>query len=202
MPHEEMPNEITLEDLMSWLDQPAAVLPSPVEEDDADPRMEIGDDPTENPVVDLRGMVETLCDLRRRSAEAAEAVHMARLAWEREHLALLAEESLAKAAVADIDKALRAEAEAWFRTSGEKHPAPGIEIKLLTTLLYDQQTALNWCVKHEMCLTIDTKRFEKYAKGNPDLLPGIVTVGKAPQCNIATDLGKALASVEGQEVAP
>ena len=90
-----------------------------------------------------------------------------------------------------LESCLRAEAVAeWERTSNKK-PAPGIGIRKMTGLEYDEHGALMWCMaKHTGALRVNKREFEKAARV---LKPDFVTFTETHTATIARDLPGALA---------
>lgn len=102
----------------------------------------------------------------------------------------------AKDAVAAAEVTVRALAAEEYMLTGEKKPAPGIEIKLRATYQIDEQTGLAWAKEKGLCLipeSLDVAAVKKMASVTP--LP-FVTVTHEPQPQIATDLDKALSAVQ------
>lgn len=91
---------------------------------------------------------------------------------------------------------LRAAAEAHYRETGEKAPAPGVKIQLRTRLRYTISEAVAWAKQTGVAILperLDEKAFEKIAKATP--LPFVQTY-EDPQATLATDLDAALAVAE------
>ena len=74
-----------------------------------------------------------------------------------------------------------------YRATSDKHPAPGVDVRIVRTLFYLAQPALEWAKAHGLALQLDTKAFEKIAKVTP--LP-FVTITEVPQATIAQDLSE------------
>ena len=65
-----------------------------------------------------------------------------------------------------------------------------VQIAVYTTLDYDAQQALNYCLVHwPDCVKLDKRKFEKAAKV---LQPDFVTIGEDPRAKIAKDLSRYL----------
>ena len=91
---------------------------------------------------------------------------------------------------------LRAAAEATYRETGEKAPAPGVKIQIRTGLQYSEPEAFAWAKQAGIAVLpekLDVKAFEKIAKATP--LPFVQAV-ETPAATIATDLDAALAVAE------
>jgi hypothetical protein len=64
-----------------------------------------------------------------------------------------------------IERDIRREAvEAFYASGGtDKHPAPGVGIRVSSRLVYSPAAALDWAVNHRMALILDVKTFEAVA---------------------------------------
>lgn len=98
----------------------------------------------------------------------------------------------AKARTEEAERHCKEQASAVWAATGDKEPAPGVKVKMRTTLVYDPADALQWAKGAGLALQLDTKAFEKIAKATP--VP-CVTITEEPQATLATDLDTALAEV-------
>jgi len=80
---------------------------------------------------------------------------------------------------------LRALTLTTYWETNNKNPAPGVAIRILTKLNYDQAKAFKWAQDHRMALKLDVSTFEKIAKASP---PEFVTLREEAQATIATNL--------------
>ena len=129
-------------------------------------------------------------------AEVVEARYWAtvREDWKRDSLATWAEENRGNLAFLAEAQERRAKAEAALREAavdiynltGNKHPAPGVEVKVRTGLRYDLAEALAWAKETGIALQLNAPVFEKLAKASPP--PDFVEVVKVPFAAIAADL--------------
>ena len=78
-----------------------------------------------------------------------------------------------------------------FAATENKTPWPGVAVKIMTQVFYDKALAMAWATEHRVCLQLDTKAFEAFAKVNPAQMP-FVEVRQEPQATIAKDLEKVL----------
>ncbi len=74
-----------------------------------------------------------------------------------------------------------------FKATGNKAPAVGVGIRVVTKLIYDVGKALEWAKQHGLALKLDVAAFEKIAKADK---PDFFEVDTSPQATIATDLDK------------
>jgi hypothetical protein len=105
------------------------------------------------------------------------------------------------AEVEAIDRDVRREAEAAYRESGgrDKHPAPGVAIRVMHRLVYSMEDAVEWAMRHRACFILDTKAFEAMAiaaldSGAPSMadLRQIVTREDAPKATVTPKLDEIL----------
>lgn len=94
-------------------------------------------------------------------------------------------------AVAELEAAVRVAALAEYRQTQNKHPQPGVEIKMNTVVGYDPAKALDWAKEHRIALvpeSLNAKEYKELVKGGH--APG--TVQEEPVAAIARDLWKAM----------
>lgn len=91
--------------------------------------------------------------------------------------------------IAENEQQIKADAIVEYEINKNKHPYPGVEIKLYQEVKYDGKQAEEWAREHNLFLKLDEKGFEKFAKGNP---LDFVEVQTIPKAQIATDLEKVL----------
>jgi hypothetical protein len=102
------------------------------------------------------------------------------LAHERAFLAT----ALEGAALTDED--IRRTAVRAYEVDGDKRPHPGIGIRVMTRVEYDEAEALEHCRAHlPEALVLKRRTFEKVARLVP---PSFVTLRQEPQATIATKL--------------
>lgn len=88
----------------------------------------------------------------------------------------------------EIEGIYRAECVTEYNETGEKK-LPGGQIKIYTSLKYDEPAAVDWCLAHEhgTLLKLDKSGFEKVAK---ELKPDIVTIKEEPKMTLSSDLSE------------
>lgn len=137
----------------------------------------------------LHELVAMLGDVRKELDEAERAcqwiLDAARLSDEYRAAAERAER--AKARLEDLESAVKNGALSVYMTSGDKKPAPGVQVKLYTTLEYDYVAALDWARANlPAALSLDKRFFETHAKAVAGTLPvPCVNVVKVPRVTIA-----------------
>ena len=139
--------------------------------------------------MDLTDRVRQLHEARERYADAKAVLDAARhefdtaYAQEIEAVREWAEE------LADVDANLRTEAVAAYLETGERKPAPGIEIKVFDALHYNPDDAYEWAKEHGLALKLDDAAFKNIAKAQR---LDFVDYVQEPKATVATDLGKVL----------
>lgn len=138
---------------------------------------------------DLLMRLRHLAACRRALAEA-KAQHDAALAeWQAANTAIIAQVRTCKADAEQADVEARALALVLYQRMDTKQPGPGVMIRMVSRLEYDEKVALGWAEKHGLALALDRKAFERIALSTR---PDFVTFWLDPQVTIATDLDKAL----------
>ena len=66
-----------------------------------------------------------------------------------------------------------------------KVPAPGVGIREVTVLSYDEGIALQWAKAHKLALKLDTEAFKKIAKVDT---PDFVKITTEPKATISHNL--------------
>lgn len=140
-------------------------------------------------------LTETLTALavaRRSLNESVEQMKVFRAAMDAASQPIVERIKAGQSAVEQLESDARALAEAEYAKNGNKHPAPGVEIKFYTKLEYKKDQALEWAKEHGVGIipvSLDVKTFEKVAK---TVKPDFVQISEWPQVTIARDLDKAL----------
>jgi hypothetical protein len=96
-------------------------------------------------------------------------------------------EAALKLRLKTAEEDLRASVLDAYRTTGDKHPAPGVGIRIVKVMEYDPDKALLWVVKNNYlnCLQLEKKNFKKVAEG---LGPEFVEIKEEPQATISREL--------------
>lgn len=105
--------------------------------------------------------------------------------WEVANNSLLATLKTAEMFCAESEAILRGLILAEYAATGDKAPAPGVGIRLITKLTYVEEDAFAWAVEHKVALKLNTGVFEKMAKVS--FLP-FVLISQEPQATIASEL--------------
>ena len=151
----------------------------------------------------LRMFVEKLAEARRRLDVAQSSLSYKREALEarfqHENAGLLEEEAAARVEVLELEAHVKEMALQVAEEKGTTTPAPGVKIKRVRALEYDEGEAIKWVVEihrksPQALLSIKKRPFEKLMRAleESDLTPEFVAVKEERQVALARDLEKAL----------
>ena len=115
-----------------------------------------------------------------------------KLAWEKEHHWYLNELAVRRTECQQAEATLRELALVAYRLTGDKHPAPGVDIREGEELIFEEAKALEWAKINSPAMvkvSLNVPLFKKLAK---ELKPNFVTFKPTYQATIATDLEKIL----------
>lgn len=90
----------------------------------------------------------------------------------------------------ETEQHIRDLAELNCTTTGDKHPHPAINLRMKTSLHYEQALALAWCTRHlQSAIKLDARLFEQHARAVTGTAPlRFVDIKQEPQATIASDL--------------
>ena len=140
-----------------------------------------------NEQMTFKEQINLVVEAREKAGEAKKARHDAQVAWEESNASLFQAEAVASGECAGAEARLRELALEAYAETKDKQVAPGIGIRVRTILNYESKEAMDWAVKHELALKLDTSAFEKIAKTNKLLF---VAITEEPMATIATELKK------------
>lgn len=138
----------------------------------------------------LVSAVYALRDARIEEGRVATLLKERQAAFDKENAALLASVKDAKSTSSAADTALRAIALEAYKTTKEKKPTPGVEVKMRTIYTYDANKAFEWAREKKMALLperLDVPAFEKIVTATKI---DFVTIDEEPAVQIASDLVK------------
>jgi hypothetical protein len=133
----------------------------------------------------LADRLRQLAQARARFTSANDVLQQRREELELELAGSVAEASVYRKQVEELEAEVRAAAEDHFKATGEKRPVAGIEVKEFTVVSYDAAKALEWARGAGVALSLNKGEFEKIAKTGS--LP-FVTISTEPRCTIAQKL--------------
>lgn len=142
----------------------------------------------------VRDLARVRRDVSRLEAELKARRDAWRRRWEEENAELIAEWGHLNTTLQVLEDEVRKKAVEVARATGDKNPAPGVKIRVVTRLKYNPARAIDWALSRGMreVLTLNKKAFEKTAKA---LRPDVVEFEEELQPTIARDLDKALGLV-------
>jgi len=135
----------------------------------------------------INEQINLVVEAREKAKEALDKRMAAYGTWLLSTEQLFADEKAAKETCAEAEKQLREMALEVYAETKDKAVAPGIGIRVMTKMEYDAKVAMEWAVKHELALKLDTGAFEKIAKTNA--LPFVI-IFEEPLATIAQELVK------------
>lgn len=133
----------------------------------------------------LKSQIRVVVAARQRAQEASGAKASAQAEWENQNRTLFDEVIATAQQANDAEATLRELTLQAYATTGNKAPVPGVGIREMTKLEYDNGVAFNWAKEHAIALKLDVSAFEKIAKVSP---PDFVEVSLKAQAIIATHL--------------
>ena len=84
--------------------------------------------------------------------------------FEAENFSLTQSISVIKDSIDELKTEITEEAEREYEATGNKKLYGGVGIREVTKIAYDKDEATEWAKKHDLCMTLDVKEFEKLAK--------------------------------------
>ena len=141
----------------------------------------------------LREQVALVAKARRFLAAQQELMRAARQAWDDEYKVEIENTTHLLKECATAEVTLRDMTLAAYHKTGDKHPVPGVDVRLIQQMNYDTAEALTWAMDKRLALKLDVNAFEKVAKV---IRLDFVTIIEMPQATIASDLDAVL---KGQE---
>ena len=135
----------------------------------------------------LLGQIHEVARLRRYVEKLNNEYITGFQAFEAQYANIIADIVTNKAALRQAEIALREATIATFLATGNKHPAPGVGIRMTRQVSYSEDVAIAWAIKHGHTdlLKLNYKPFEQAAKV---LALDFVTVAEVPEATIARDL--------------
>lgn len=133
----------------------------------------------------LRDQIATVVAARESVTRLGAIMTEAHRQFEEQHAALLAGLAEAKTTLGAEEQRLRHLTIVHYEETGEAKPLPGVSVRRVTELTYEEQEALTWAREKGLALALDRKAFEKVAKAA--LLP-FVRITEVAQATIAREL--------------
>jgi hypothetical protein len=144
----------------------------------------------------LEDDIRKLADLRDEYFKLDTQLEMSRQKWLEENADLILKRSALDDQIKTEEVFIRKFAVDTYVNTGNKKPAPGIQIKIVEKLTYDEAEGVKWAIENNApgVLKIAKAKFNKAMKGEAakGAAPLFVKMTKEPQAQISTDLRKAL----------
>ena len=107
--------------------------------------------------------------------------------WEEENRELLDSIEAERIRLREEEEKLRAATLEAYQETGNKKPAPGVGIRVVKEMFYDDDEAIQWAIRANAlpCLSLQKANFKKVAEG---LKLGFVDIREIPQATISKEL--------------
>jgi len=138
---------------------------------------------------ELEAQVKVVSEARKHAEDLKDAKNTSMEQWQSVNVELLQFLRQANETVDIEEDELRQLTIKAYEETGNKAPVPGVGIREVTKLDYEQPEALHWAIEHTMALSLDKKAFEKIVKASP--LP-FVTITHPVEATIAQNLEEVL----------
>lgn len=142
---------------------------------------------------ELKNQIRAVHEARLHEAICRETVNILKEEWESTHASTIEAAKKAFIQQRDAEENLRRLTLEAYAETGSKSPAPGLGIREVQKLVYEDSVAQLWGYEHGMALQLDKRAFEKIAKATP---LDFVVILPEPQATIATDLSEAVKQLE------
>ena len=138
----------------------------------------------------LREQINLVVEAREKSRLLSDKRKSMYDAFTSQHSDFFSEVATAASEVGEAEAILRGLALETYVQTGEKTVAPGIGIRMMTRLAYENKDAMDWALEHKLALKLDSSAFEKMVKANPLSFEFFVAISEEPTATIATELQK------------
>ena len=135
---------------------------------------------------ELQAQIHVVARARGIAQDAKNEIVALRDMWAIDHSDALNDEDIKREVVVVEEARLRELTLAIFRETGDKHPAPEVNIREVEKLEYKPENGLYWAIQHNIALKLDTPAFEKIVKASPETFSSFVRIEKIATATIAT----------------
>lgn len=138
-------------------------------------------------MVDLEANISRVRSLRLSISILKDMIDKRMALWEEENRELLDSIEAERIRLREEEETLRAATLEAYQETGNKKPAPGVGIRIVKEMIFDEAEAIDWAVdaSAKNCLKLNTSNFKKVAEGLG--LP-FVEIAECPQATIAKEL--------------
>ncbi len=137
--------------------------------------------------MDLNEQISLVRALRKTVATQADMISEGRKQWDNDNRVILASVEADRARLQKEEEKLRAATLEAYQETGNKKPAPGVGVRIVKEMIFDEAEAIDWAVdaSAKNCLKLNTSNFKKVAEGLG--LP-FAEIVECPQATIAKEL--------------
>ena len=139
-------------------------------------------------IEELQAQIQVVARARVTASKAVDIKNQAYDEWLSAHGAEVEAASQLSLAKVFEEEKLRELTLAIFKETGEKHPAPEVNIREVEKLEYKPENGLYWAIQHNIALKLDTLAFEKLVKASPETFSSFVKIEKIATATIATNI--------------
>ena len=118
-------------------------------------------------LTELINQIKVVAKAREDKAYSGEAVKELMAVWESRNKEMIDAAETHRARLSEAEGLLRTLTIEAYHLTGNKHPAPGVDIRQGTKLEYDPNKAYAWALEHKIALSLNVKGFEKIATDTP-----------------------------------
>ena len=138
-------------------------------------------------MVDLIARIEFVREMRARRLSLQSEVDQLESDLMSRYSALYQELGQANIDLKVAEEKLRAATLEAYQETGNKKPAPGVGIRVVKEMFYDDDEAIQWAIRANAlpCLSLQKANFKKVAEG---LKLGFVDIREIPQATISKEL--------------
>lgn len=136
---------------------------------------------------ELEEQIEHVRVIRADLESRTQDLHERQVAFNQDNAVLIEEKCRLESACHQAEGKLRALTLEAFQATGSKKPAPGVGVRIVKQLHYDEAEALTWAIESQVenCLSLQKTNFKKVAEG---LALPFVRIEKVAQATIAKEL--------------
>lgn len=138
-------------------------------------------------MVDLEANISRVRSLRLSVSIMKDMIDKRMAAWEEENRELLDSIEAERIRLREEEETLRAATLEAYKLTGNKTPAPGVGIRIVKEMLFDEDEAVQWTIRANAmsCLSLQKTNFKKVAEG---LELDFVEILEVPRATIAKEL--------------
>ena len=138
-------------------------------------------------ITDLETKISSVRNLRLSVSIIKDMIDKRMAMWEEENRELLDSIEAERIRLREEEEKLRAATLEAYQETGNKKPAPGVGVRIVKEMLFDEDEAIQWAIRANAmrCLSLQKANFKKVADG---LELAFVEILEVPQATIAKEL--------------